>query len=495
MNKHSFLALDLGAESGRAILGSLENGKRLRIKEIGRFPNGMVHILGHWYWNIFRLFEEMKKVMKGCVSETNVLPESLALDTWGVDFALLASDGSILGLPYAYRDIRTEGAMEGFFEKISKERIYQLTGIQFLQFNTLYQLFAMKRNRSPVLDMASDLLFIPDLFNYLFTGEKRTEFTIATTSQLFNPHKQDWDEELFSALGISKGIMQRIVLSGAMVGNLNKTICQETGLKQMAVIAVASHDTGSAVASVPAEDEDFAFISSGTWSLIGIEIKNPIINEEALSYNFTNEGGVEGTFRFLKNIMGLWPLQESRKVWSNERLYDYDELTQMATKAFPFKAIINPDWQGFLNPADMVEAIWQFCRETKQNIPESPAEVVRCIYESLALKYRYVLEQLKQISPHPIRRIHIIGGGAQNGLLCQFTANATGLPVIAGPIEATAVGNMMVQARSLGYIDSLVNIRKIIAESFGLTKYEPQEAGEWNSAYERFQHILNFEAA
>ncbi|UCC41300.1 MAG: rhamnulokinase [Candidatus Aminicenantes bacterium] len=488
MKTPAYLAFDLGAESGRTVLGWLEDG-RLNIKELNRFPNGMVSIRGHLYWNIFHLFEEMKKGMKLCVSEGEARPESIAVDTWGVDFGLLAPDGTILGLPYAYRDSRTEGAMEELFKKITRERIYQLTGIQFVQLNTLFQLFAMKRDQPQLLDFASDLLFIPDIFNYLMTGEKKTEFTFATTSQLYNPRKKEWEDELFEALGVSSSIMQEIIPPGTIMGKLDRKICQETGLDQVPVCAVASHDTGSAVAAVPAESEGWAYISSGTWSLMGIETKDPIINDQTLDLNFTNEGGVEGTFRFLKNITGLWLLQECRRAWAGERNYGYDELIDAAKSASSFRSIIQPDWKGFLNPEDMPLAVREFCQKTGQPVPDSPADYVRSILESLALKYRLVLDQLKKIYPHPIHRVHIIGGGAQNRLLCQFTANATGLPVIAGPVEATAIGNIMVQALSLGFIDSDKDMREIIKESFELVKYKPEKTPEWESAYERFQNI------
>jgi rhamnulokinase len=485
-----FLAFDIGADSGRAILGWLDK-RRLKIKELNRFANGMVFILGHWHWNIYRIFEEVKKGMKLCASHADARPQSIAFDTWGVDFALLARDGSFLGLPYAYRDAGTEGAMEEFFKKVPRHHVYELTGIQFLQFNSLFQLFSMKRDNSPLLEMASDLLFMPDTFNYLFTKEKKTEFTYATTSQLYNPRKKGWDDELFACLGVSKSIMQKIVLPGTVIGRLDKSISQETGIGDIPVIAVASHDTGSAVGAVPAEGEDWAYISSGTWSLMGVETKEPVINEQALELNFTNEGGVGGTFRFLKNITGFWLLQECRRAWAKERLLSYDELTEMAASASPFKSLIEPDWCGFLNPPDMPEAIRQFCHKTKQKAPNSSAEFVRCILESLALKYRLTLDQLRKVYPHPIRRIHVIGGGAKNRLLNQFTANATGLPVIAGPVEATAIGNIMVQALALGYFSSHSEMRKVIGQSFELERYEAQQSKEWNSAYERFKEFQN----
>jgi rhamnulokinase len=453
----SFLAFDIGADSGRAILGWFEN-RRLKIKELTRFANGMVSVFGHWHWNIYRIFEEIKKGMKVCAAEAKEKPQSAAFDTWGVDFALLTRDGSFLGLPYAYRDSRTEGAMEEFFKKIPRRRVYELTGIQFLQFNSLFQLFSMKRDNSPLMDAASDLLFMPDIFNYLFTREKKTEFTYATTSQLYNP----------------------------------KSISQETGIGDIPVIAVASHDTGSAVGAVPAEGKDWAYISSGTWSLMGVETREPVINDQALGLNFTNEGGVGGTFRFLRNITGFWLLQECRRAWAKKRLLSYDELIEAAVSASPFRSLIEPDWSGFLNPPDMPEAIRKFCRNTKQKAPDSSPQFVRCILESLALKYRHTLDQLRKVYAHPIRRIHVIGGGAKNRLLNQLAANATNLPVITGPVEATAVGNIMVQALALGYFSSHSEVREVIGQSFELERYEPRQTKEWDIAYERFKELKNF---
>lgn len=481
-----FLAFDLGAESGRAILGELREG-RLSLREIRRFPNGALNFRGHSHWNVFRLYEEMKESLRACAGEMREDLKGIGIDTWGVDFALLAGDGSILGLPYTYRDGRTQGAMEHFFTRLAPERVYRLTGIQFLPINTLFQLFAMVRDNSPLLEVASDLLFIPDLFNYLFTGEKRTEFTFATTSQLYNPWKSDWDDDIFAALGISPAIMQTVVPPGSLIGEISPAICQETGLPgPVPVIAPATHDTGSAVAAVPAAADGWAYISSGTWSLMGIEIPEPICNESAREFNFTNEGGVEGTFRFLKNIMGLWLVQGCRKAWKEARAYSYEELTQMAAASPPFVALIDPDRDAFLNPPDMPAAIRQFCHESGQSVPESPGGVVRCILESLALQYRSVLEQLREMISWPIHTIHVVGGGAQNRLLCQFTADATGLPVVAGPAEATAIGNILVQAIAMGYIGSLAEAREVIRHSFELVRYEPQDGGEWDIAYERF---------
>jgi len=486
VSDRSFLAFDLGAGSGRAILGTLKD-RALSVEEVARFPNAMISVRGHLHWNVFALFEEMKKGLAACRGKAGLA--SVAVDSWGVDYALLARDGSILGLPFAYRDARTDGAMDAFFEIVPRERVYELTGIQFMQFNTLFQLFAMKRDRSSLLEAARSLLFMPDLFNYLLTGETRTDFTFATTSQLFNPRTRAWEEELFAALGLPVALMQEIVEPGTKLGILDGGIRRETGAGPMPVIAVASHDTGSAVAAVPAEGDDWAYISSGTWSLMGIETDEPIISSRALDLNFTNEGGVGGTIRFLKNICGLWLLEQCRESWAGERAVDYGKLLRAAEKARPFCALIDPDDGGFLNPVDMPAAIAAFCERTGQAAPANPAGYVRAILESLALKYRFTLDQLRRVAPRPINRLHVIGGGSRNEMLCQFTADATGLPVSAGPAEATAIGNIMVQALADGSVASLQEMRRVIGGSFEPVRYEPRDAAAWDSAYVEFREV------
>ena len=483
MPAHNILAVDLGAESGRAILGTIEDG-RLQIREITRFPNRMVQVSGGLHWDVINLCEEITKSLKACRGKEL---ESIGLDTWGVDFALLDRDGEFLGLPYTYRDSRTEGIMEEFFTLIPREQVYQLTGIQFLQFNTLFQLFAMARENSPLLKKAQNLLFIPDIFNYLLTGEKKTEFSFATTSQLYNPRKKNWDEELFAALDISRGIMQQIVPPGTVIGGIGRDVCRKTGLQKLSVVAPATHDTGSAVAAVPATGRDWAFISSGTWSLMGIETCEPIITDKAHDFNFTNEGGVGGTFRFLRNIMGLWLVQQCRNALGS---YTYEDLMRLAADAAPFKSIINPDDTEFFNPPDMTEAVRRFCRESGQPVPESPGEIIRCVLESLALQYRRVLNQLHEVQSQQINVINIVGGGVNNKLLCQFTADATGLPVTAGPVEAAAVGNILTQALALGYVSSIAEVRDIVRRSFEPLRYEPRQTALWDEAYQRFQNIV-----
>ncbi|MHC4941945.1 MAG: rhamnulokinase [Planctomycetota bacterium] len=488
MKEVAFVAFDLGAESGRTILGKFKAGK-LHIEEINRFPNGMVHVLGHWRWNIYRLFEEMRNGLRLAAEKGGGKIESLAVDTWGVDFGLVGADGAILDLPVTYRDERTQGMMDRFFEIVPRERVYRLTGIQFMPFNSLFQLHAMKTGKSAVLEAATDLLFMPDLFNYLFTGRKESEFTFATTSQLYDPGTGDWSGELLDALDVPRSLMQKIAMPGTRLAPLDAAIAEEAGILAIPVIHAASHDTGSAVAAVPARGEGWAYISSGTWSLMGLERKAPVLTDDALDLNFTNEGGVEGTFRFLKNITGLWLLQQCRKEWAGERDYSYGELMRLAKSASPFRTLLDPDHPDFLHPKSMPDAITDYCKATKQAAPDTPAAFTRAILESLALKYRLVLEQLEHLGGKPIERIHVIGGGAKNELLCRFTADATGVPVLAGPMEATAIGNIMMQALALGHVDSHAELREVIRQSFEPSIYDPQDPGGWDEAFERFKDL------
>ncbi len=491
MEHHDFLAFDLGAESGRAIIGRLESST-ITTRELSRFPNSPIPVRGHLHWNVYSLFEEIKKGIKTCFEVAKVRPESIAVDTWGVDFGLLAQDGSILGLPYAYRDIRTKGTMEQFFGLIPREKIYELTGIQFLVFNTLFQVYSMVRDGSPLLSAATDLLFMPDLFTYLLTGERASEFTIASTSQLFDPRRSSWSAPVFEAMDIPLSLMQDVLQPGTVIGPLSQDIMEEMGLDETLVVATASHDTAAAIAAIPAAGEEWAYISSGTWSLMGIETSRPIIDRQALEANFTNEGGVAGSVRFLKNIAGLWLVQQCRKEWSGRSALGYDELTRMAGEAEPFKAMIDPDWKDFLNPVSMPAAIQRYCQETGQSAPGTPPEIVRCILESLALKYRFTLDQLRRLASTEITKIHVIGGGARNKLLCQFTADATGLPVLAGPAEATAIGNIMVQALALGHLRTLPDIRNVVRNSVNIKTFEPRRNGDWETAYERYQNLLGW---
>ena len=484
-----YLAFDLGAESGRAVLGTLDGGK-LNVHEVRRFANSPLPLAGHIHWNVYALFDEMKAAMRDAAAAIGSRPTSIGVDTWGVDFGLLAKDGSLLGLPFCYRDRRNAGAMEEYFKLVPRPALYESTGTQFMPFNTLFQIYAMVRERSPVLDAAADLLFMPDLFNFLLTGRKAAEFTIASTSQFLDPRTKAWIPGLFQAMGLSKKILQEIVEPGTVLGEIAEEIAGATGLRHVPVVATASHDTAAAVAAVPAEGRNWAYISSGTWSLVGVEEEAPVISEGSLAANFTNEGGVGGTIRFLKNVSGLWLVQGCRRSWSAEAPVTYDDLTRAAAEAPSFAALIDPDDPGFLNPPDMPEAIADYCRRTGQNPPASRGAVVRSLLESLALKYRQVIGQLGLVLGHPIERIHVIGGGSRNALLCQLTADATGLSVVAGPAEATAIGNILVQAMATGRISSPAEIRAIIRDSFELRTYDPAgPAAAWDAAGARFTGI------
>jgi len=446
--------------------------------------------LGSLHWNIYQLYREIIKALAICVETEKIQPDAIGIDTWGVDYALLNRDGNFIGLPYAYRDSRTDQAIEEFSQLFSKHKIYQLTGIQFLQFNTLFQLYAERKNSDTIFNQATDLLFMPDIFNYLLTGVKTSEFSFATTSQLYNPEKNDWDDELFSALGISGVIMQEIVQPGTIIGYVHDNIQKQTDINEIPVVAVASHDTGSAIAAIPAAGEDWAYISSGTWSLMGIESKKPIISEKSYQYNFTNEGGVDHTFRVLKNIMGLWLLQQCKKAWQKEKDFSYDELVALAAQAPQLITFVDPDDPAFFNPEDMPTAMLDYCKKTSQNTPEKYGEFVRIILQSLALKYRYVLDQLREISATPIKRLYITGGGIQNRLLNQSIANATGIETIIALAEGTAVGNIMVQAMALGEVQSLAEIRQVINHSIETQVYYPQQVNEWDQAYHNFLKLI-----
>jgi len=477
-----YLAFDLGASSGRAILGELGDDDRLVVSEVHRFPNGMVEAGGHLRWDSRRLLAEVHEGMRrgGCD------PSSIGIDTWGVDYALLDAGGKQIGLPYAYRDRRTEGAVEGFAAKMPLGRLYERTGIQILPFDTLFQLHAAARDEPEALRSASRLLMMADLFNYQLTGVSASEFTLATTSHLYSPCEGAWDDEVIAALGVPRGLFQEIVEPGTILGELTPEACAVTGLGRVPVAAVACHDTGSAVAAVPAEGEDFAYISSGTWSLMGVESKRPVINEASRRNNITNEGGVNHTYRVLKNIAGLWLLQECRRAWERERSYGYDELVALAEAAEPHVAVIDPDWVGFLNPPSMPDAIAYYCRKTGQEPPRSHGEIIRVALESLALAYRHTLAQLEEASGKRIRRIHIVGGGSRNRLLSRLAADATGRRVHAGPAEATAIGNLLVQAMAGGRVKDLPHLRRIVRGSTEIMEYEPGDPGAWDEAYTRF---------
>lgn len=480
--KHAYLAIDLGAESGRAVKGIISDGK-LNLEQINRFPNGMVPIGGHYHWNLIRLYEAMIEAFKKC-AVSDVPIESIGVDSWGVDFVLLAGDESMMGLPVAYRDSRTDGMMEKLFEKIPSEKVYEKTGIAFLKFNSIYQLLALSSQKSEALRNAKHFLMVPDYFHYLFTGKITNEYTIASTSQGLNLKNRTWDPDILKAAGIPAEIMHDLIAPGSIIGSLNEQLQAVTGLGAVPVVAPGCHDTASAVVAVPGEGENWAYISSGTWSLMGIEADKPMSTQKAYEYNFTNEGGVFGTIRFLKNIMGLWLVQQCRAAFEKE--IDYATLTQMASEAPGFVSLIDPDRDIFLNPASMTDAIDDFCRQTEQPVPTTEGAYIRCCLESLAMQYRCVLEMLSDVYEKSFDTIHIVGGGTQSKLLNQFAADATGIPVVAGPVEATVIGNIITQAIGLGHIKDLSEGRQIIRNSFELETYMPQQTDIWTQQFERF---------
>lgn len=491
MAESLYLAIDFGASSGRAIIGKIKNDK-ISLHEIHRFPNQPIQMMGHLFWDFPYLFNEMKKGIIAVRKNGFKDLKGMAIDTWGVDFGLITKDNQLIGNPYCYRDPRTNGMLEAVFEKVGKEKLYSITGIQFIQINSLYQLYSMVETDSPLLEIADKLLFMPDLFNFYLTGEKHNEYTIASTSQLLDGRERVWAADVFSQLRMPQKLMSVIIDPGTIIGNMLPEIETETGVKNVPVIATASHDTASAVAAVPAKGENWAYLSSGTWSLMGIEVEQPIISSDSLAYNFTNEGGAEGKIRFLRNAMGLWLLQRCMHQWEIEgNSVHYEEMPTLVEKEKPFRSIVNPDDPGFLNPPNMVTAIQNYCRKTNQPVPESQGQVLRCIFESLALRYRSILNMINAMHSQKIDRLHIVGGGSQNNLLNQFTANALGIPVIAGPSEATALGNILVQAIARKELNSISEGRELIRNSFDLQEFHPQDLNEWEEAYQEKKELFN----
>ncbi|HUV03840.1 MAG TPA: rhamnulokinase family protein [Armatimonadota bacterium] len=489
-SEQKFLAFDLGAESGRAVMGLLGGGK-LRLADVHRFANGGVSIGDSMYWDVLRLFDEMKRGLRLAVEAHGKGIAGLGVDTWGVDFALLGPNDVLLENPHCYRDSRIDGMMAEAEKIVPPSEIYEQTGIQFMPINTLYHMLAITRSNRWMLETARTMLMMADLFNFFFTGEKACEFTNATTTQFYNPRAGDWARSLLERLEIPSHFLPDICQPGTVLGKVTASIAEETGAGQIPVIAPATHDTGSAVAAVPAVGRGHVYISSGTWSLMGVESKEPIVNEKALELNFTNEGGVENTFRVLRNIMGLWLVQESRRTWAQSgRDYSYSELTEMAEAAEPFRAIIDPDDPVFLKPGDMPARIREFCRQTNQPIPEDEGAVVRTALDSLALKYRWVLERLEMLMESRLEPIHIVGGGSRNRLLSQLTANVAGRQVVAGPVEATAIGNLLVQAIALGQIGSLEEAREIVRKSFDVLTYDPRPDSRIEDAYSKLEALM-----
>lgn len=485
----NYFAIDLGATSGRTMLCSVVDGK-ISAEEVSRFANPIIEAQNHCYWDILHLYREIVGGL-ATVARRGIEIESIGIDTWGVDFVCFGSDGAVLSAPLSYRDTHTSGIPENLFHLIPATRIYHKTGIQVMDFNSLFQLYAMHKAGNSALAATSKILFMPDAFSYLLTGKMVTEYSIASTSQLLNPVTKELDDELLSAAGVSRNQFAPIVMPGTRVGVLTPEVQRLTGMGPVPVIAVAGHDTASAIAAVPAENHHFAYLSSGTWSLMGIETSYPIINERSCSENFTNEGGVDGTTRFLKNICGMWLLERCRAEWKAAGTdADHTLIATEVAKAQPFAALINPDAKCFANPSSMLNAIADYCRATSQPVPNGIGATARCIFESLALRYRQVMNILDEFAPMPIERLHIIGGGSRNAILNQFTCDSIGRRVIAGPAECTALGNAAMQARVAGEAHSLADMRALIAASVETMEYTPSYNRKvWDDAYTRYIEI------
>ena len=484
-----FFAVDLGATSGRTIIGSIDVGQ-LHLEEVTRFPNHLIEQGGHFYWDIYALYFEMIRGLKE-VAQRGLKITSIGIDTWGVDFVMIGDDGAILRNPRAYRDPITFEAMDDYLKHvISRKEVYDITGIQFMNFNSIFQLYAMKQEGNSALKHAQKILFVPDALSWMLTGNEVCEYTIASTSQLLDPRTKQLDERLLASLGLTRSMFGKMVNPGTPIGVLTDEVQKMTGLGPVPVIAVAGHDTGSAVAAVPAKDEKFAYLSSGTWSLMGIETKDAIISDLSYERNFTNEGGIEGTTRFLKNICGMWLYERCRKEWPEEvRKLSHPELQGSAMQVEAFRSIINPDDAQFANPDSMINDIQQYCRKTNQPVPETPAEICRCIFDSLALRYKQVFQWMQEFAPFKLEVLHIIGGGSLNKYLNQFTANATGATVLAGPQECTAIGNIMMQAKAAHLVKDIWEMRQIIADSVDLVKYEPTDKAVWDQAFDKYLKI------
>lgn len=484
----AIIAFDLGASSGRALLGRLNDGK-IEVEELHRFPNDPVQVGDRLHWDILRLYHEIKQGLLKAKHQ-GVELTSMGIDSWAVDFGLIGKGGELIANPYHYRDRHTEGAMESMLARVPAAVVFARTGIQFLPFNTIFQLYAMKEARAPQLKDGSRLLMIPDLLRYFLTGEMHNEFSNATTTQLYNPTLDAWDPELLRLLDLPASWFAKPLKPGDRAGVIRASVREELGIPAIPVVAVAEHDTGSAVVAVPATEKSFAYLSCGTWSLMGTEVDKPVLCDMAQKLNFTNEGGAYGTFRLLKNIMGLWILQECRREWEREgHAYSFPELVKLAGEAEAFRSFIEPDDAAFLAPGDMPSRVAAYCRATGQPVPATHGQIVRCILESLALKYRYVLEMTERLSANRFGGLHMVGGGIQNALLCQWTANAIGKPVWAGPAEGSAIGNLAVQWIAQGAFKDVWEARRAIRDSFPVETYDPKDGETWAEAYARFAAV------
>jgi len=484
-----YIAVDLGAESGRVMLGAVSN-EQLSLEEVHRFGNGPMDQSGTLRWDFARLLGEVKAGIRKAAEKAGGQVGGIGVDSWGVDFGLLDAKGELVENPYHYRDSRTNGMMERAFELMGKRQIYDRTGLQFMQLNSVYQLLAMRLAKSPAtggLAKTKHLIFMADLFSYFLCGKKFGEYTLASTSQLMDMRTGKWAKEVFEKLGLPMGIMPKVVRPGTMVGPLTTAVHKEIGCGPIPVIAIGSHDTASAVAAVPAKEGKWAYLSSGTWSLMGLEVPKAIINDRTFKYEFTNEGGVEDTIRLLKNIMGLWLMQECRRQWQRQGVdLSYTDIAAIAGKAKPFAAYVDPDQSEFLAPGDMPKRINEYLVKTGQKPTDDKGQIVRIILEGLALKYRVVMNALEDVTGEDVEVLHIVGGGIQNELLCQFAANATGKKVVTGPIEATAIGNILMQAKAAGQIKTLADGREIVSKSFEMKEYQPTDTAVWEKQYLRW---------
>lgn len=482
------LAIDLGASSGRGIIAKIEDGK-INLKEIHRFQNNGVWAGNDFLWDVLHLLDEIKQAIVKANNDGGF--DLIGIDTWGVDYALLDSDGALLTNPVHYRDVRNATGRKEASEVMDIKEIYKKTGIQILDFNTLFQLVYEKNHKNHILENAKTFLFMPDLLNYFLTGVAKNEYTIASTSQMLNPYTKNWDFDLLEKFGINTDIFCDIIMPGKKIGQLSDKVCEELKVKKADVIAVGSHDTASAVVSVPSDKKDFVYISCGTWSLFGTELDEPNITEKGYLSSYTNEGGCGGKIRFLTNIMGLWLIQESRRTYKKEgKDLTFADLEAQARESEPFKCFIDPDYPEFGKPGDIPGRIAEYCKKTGQRAPETIGETVRCIYESLALKYRLALINLEDISGKKFEKINIVGGGTKDPFLCAMTSDACNIDVDAGPVEATALGNIAMCLISAGEIKDIAEARKIIANSFPLKSYKPNHTKEWDEAFERFKKVI-----
>lgn len=492
MKTLKMLAVDLGASSGRTIVGSFD-GKKLTLSENHRFSNDPVMLNGGFTWDTLRIIHEIKAALNKCATGEDRDIRTIGIDTWGVDYGFVDKNGKLMANPFHYRDTRTEKSVPAAHRIVSRDDVYKATGIQHMNFNTLYQLYSDKLESPYLLENADKMLFTPDLLNYFLTGEKKCEYTIASTGAVLDPYKREINRDLLGKLGINDRIFADIVMPGNTVGKLSSYITEEIGSLDAKVVNVASHDTASAVVAVPAVSDDFVYISSGTWSLMGSEVDEPIITDLSKKYDFTNEGGFGGKIRFLKNIMGLWLEQESRRQWKREgREYSFGELSELARNAAPLKSIINPDDPAFATPGNLPKRIAEYCEKSGQPVPETPGEIVRTILESLALRYRWTVEKIDLMKGKKTPFINIVGGGTKEELLSKLCADACGVPVYTGPVEATAAGNLLVQAISLGEIKDLKEAREIVRNSFEIKCYEPDHVQKsvWDEAYGKFLKLI-----